>query len=209
MNEILEALVRRLFVQEKRKKYSAGDCTIARRSKFSADAKDRFRRTNKRQCVMVLTFLTFAAYEFVWFLAVWKPQTQNWRKHLTHFGGFMNWNPECYSRNQDRSSSGWHRICYVNGKRALMLAGNRVQQMSWYEVSKEGLLVTVLEYRWNLQLDRLDYRRAADIASHLLLQDNDRVANRVNPRACLTSHQWCYKWEDRSISRFSLCWAIL
>jgi len=77
---------------------------------------------------------------------------------------------ECYFTDQDRSSNVRDRICYVDGKCAQMMAGNHFQQLLWYEVSKVVLLVTFLEYGWNLQTDRLAYWRAAEHHQRLLLR---------------------------------------
>ena len=77
-----------------------------------------------------------------------------------------------------------------------MLARNHFQQLLWNEVSKLVLLVIYLKYRWNFQPDRFAYRRAAEHCQRLLLwRGNNQVANRANPRACLTSHLWYYKWK--------------
>jgi hypothetical protein len=57
-----------------------------------------------------------------------------------------------------------------------MLVGNHFQTLLWYEVSKVGLLVTFVEYRWNLQTDRLAYWRAAEYHQRLLFRGNYHVA---------------------------------
>jgi hypothetical protein len=56
-----------------------------------------------------------------------------------------------------------------------MLAGNQFRQV-WYEVSKVVLPVTFVEYKWNLQTDRLAYWRAAEHHQRLLLRRNYHVA---------------------------------